>query len=65
MRRRNPAMYLAVLPLLAISAMAAPAPLTSVSPTLGHGFRLLYSLRFEEAEQEFGNLLHNVALPSF
>lgn len=30
-----------------------PASPTSVSPTLDHGFRLLYDLKFNEAQQEF------------
>lgn len=43
---------LAILPLLAVAAVAAPVTL-AVQPTLDHGFLLLYDLRFNQAEQEF------------
>ena len=42
--------WIAVAPLLMTSAWAAPS---FTSPSLDHGFRLLYSLKFSEAQQSF------------
>ncbi len=37
----------------AIAAASEPAPLTLAPPSLDHGFRLLYDLKFNDAQQEF------------
>ncbi len=46
------AICLALPPLLAVAAVAVPAP-PAAAPTLDHGFLLLYNLKFNEAEKEF------------
>ena len=49
MRLYIPGIYFALLPLLAVSA----SPPEAAPPTIDHGFRLLYDLKFDQAEQEF------------